>query len=261
MKLRFFQRLLRIRFVILCGLIFILLGCAPAGQQAAPPPTPTSTPTPLPTSTPTPLPTPTPVPPTATPETAAESANTTGSASNAAAPAVAAPTPQVSIPSNFTAFTDSRLGYSLAVPGGWTELDLRSGTFQNLARTAGMGDQLAPLNEFLASEAGDSLGVIYITDLSSAIFGGIPTLLNVSVVDAANATPDAVMEVLTALLEQNAGALGDVTIRTMETALFVRVVGLIANDKIYVLTLATQSSNMTEYEPVFEQIIGTFRPE
>lgn len=261
--------------IILCVLALTLFGCG-GGAAAPAPPTPTSTPTPLPT--PTPEPTPTPVP-TLAPATRSET-----NALSSTEPA-AIRTPVVTIPSDFSPYVDSRLGYSLAIPGGWTELDLRSGTFQNLARTAGMGDQLGPLNTFLESEEGKSLGVIYITDLSAAIFGGLPTVLNVSVVDTPNATPENVIAALTALIEQNAGALGDVTINRMDAEtinnipgvkgaavadlsqvgmdaeLFAKVVGLIANDKIYVLTMATQSSKMTQYDPIFEQIIGTFRPE
>lgn len=281
MTIQTFQKLSNYRFVIVFFAAVTLIGCGNRAP-AAPPPTPTAT------ATPTPEPTPTPIPPTSTPvsvDSGSTGTGSTGDAGAGGAEATAVPTPQVTIPGNFTSLADSRLGYSLAVPSGWTELDLRSSAFQNLARTAGMGEQLGPLNQFLDSEAGEALGVIYITDLSAAIFGGLPTLLNVSVVDAPNASPDAVLDVITGMLEQNAGALGDVTIRTMETdvinnipgvagdavadlsqvgmnaELFAEVVGLIANDKIYVLTLATQSSSMGQYEPIFEQIIGTFRPE
>lgn len=265
-----------LRLLVLCFIASALVACGNNDRGSAPP---TSTATS--TSTPTPEPTPTPIPPTSTP-VSSEGSSTGSDAADAAS---AGPTPQVSIPNKFTALADSRLAYSLAVPSGWTELDLRSSSFQNLARTVGMSEQLGPLNGFLDSEAGESLGVIYITDLSSALFGGLPTILNVSVVDAPNATPDAVLALITSLLEQNAGALGDVTIRKMETTvinnipgvageaiadlsqagmnaeLFAEVVGLIANDEVYVLTLATESGNMAQYEPVFEQIIGTFRPE
>ena len=232
-------------------------------------PTPTFTPTPVPTPTPTPEPTntprpgETPVPPTPTP----------------------IPTPQVTIPQGFTPVLDEERGYSLAVPPGWSVLDLRSPQFQNLANTFGMGAQLGPLNDFLNSPEGEALGVIYITDLMNAMFGGLPTALNVFVIDAPGVTPDSLLEWLQGMLEANSAMLGDVEIRDMNTAVinnipgvrgsatadlssfgmnaqvYAKVVGLIANDKVYVLTLVTQVNNQAAKEPVFDQIIGTFRPE
>lgn len=227
------------------------------------PPTPTFTPTPSPTPSPTPEPTKPGETPTATP----------------------VPTPQVTIPDGFTPVKDDERGYSLAVPRGWTALDLRSSQFQNMANTFGMGAQLGPLNDFLASEQGKSFGVVYITDLTAAMFGGLPTVLNVSVIDAPGATQEWAMQLIDSNLKANAAMLGDVNVRDlgpatinnlpairgsatanlasvgMNTSLFAKVVGLIANDKIYVMTLATTEQNMGKYEPVFDQIIGTFRPE
>lgn len=232
-------------------------------------PTPTFTPTPIPTPTNTPEPTPTPkpgetpIPATATP----------------------VPTPQVNIPSGFTPVKDDKLAYSLAVPGGWSPLDLRSAQFQNMANTFGMGGQLAPLNDFLASPEGEALGVIYVTDLMNAMFGGLPTLLNVTVIDAPGQTPDSLLTWLQGMIEANASMLGDATIDAMETAtvngmpavrgaatanlasvgmnasVYAKVVALIANDKVYILTLASSLDQKGAKEPVFDQIIGTFRPE
>lgn len=258
-------------------LALVMAGCAgmPIDVSQIPfvaqfmPPTPTFTPapTPTPTNTPEPTPTPrpgeTPLPPTATP----------------------VPTPQVTIPNGFAPVLDENLGYSLAVPGGWSALDLRSAQFQNMANTFGMGEQLAPLNEFLDSPEGESLGVIYVTDLMSAMFGGLPTLLNVSVIDAPGQTPDSLLSWLEEMIGANASMLGDVTIDSMETAtinnipavratasanlasvgmnqtVFVKVVALIANDKVYILTMASTADQRGAKEPVFDQIIGTFRPE
>jgi hypothetical protein len=232
-------------------------------------PTPTFTPTPVPTPTNTPEPTPTPRP---------------GETPIPATP-TPVPTPQVTIPQGFAPVTDANLGYSLAVPGGWTALDLRSAQFQNLANTFGMGGQLAPLNDFLASPEGDALGVIYVTDLMNAMFGGLPTALNVSVIDAPGVTPDSLKTWLEGLLEANASMLGDVNIIGMDTAVvnnipavrgsltadlssvgmnaqvFGKVVALIANDKVYVLSLLTQAAQQGAKEPQFDQIIGSFRPE
>jgi hypothetical protein len=232
-------------------------------------PTPTFTPTPVPSPTPTPEPTPTlapgetPVPATPTP----------------------VPTPEVTIPQGFTPVMDANLCYSLAVPGGWSPLDLRSAQFQNLVNTFGMGAQMGPLNEFLASPEGESLGVIYITDLMAAMFGGLPTVLNVSVIDFPGATPEYLVELIEFNLDNFADMLGDVDMQQLDTAVInnipgvrgqatadlssvgmnaqvtAQVVGLIANDKIYILTLATQSGSFAGKQAQFEQIIGTFRPE
>ncbi len=232
-------------------------------------PTPTFTPSPVPTPTNTPEPTATPrpgetpIPATATP----------------------VPTPQVTIPEGFAPVLDENLGYSLAVPGGWSELDLRGAQFQNLANTFGMGSQLGPLNDFLASPEGEALGVIYVTDLMSAMFGGLPTLLNVTVIDAPGQTPESLLTWLEGMIDANASMLGDATIESMETAtvnglpavrgsatanlasvgmnasVYAKVVALIANDKVYILTLGAQLDQRAAKEPAFDQIVGTFRPE
>ena len=233
------------------------------------PPTPTFTPTPVPPPTETPTPAPT-LAPGETPE---------------AAPATPVPTPQVTIPSGFTPVMDDVRAYSLAVPGGWSALDLRSAQFQNLAGTFGMGAQLEPLNAFLDSPEGEALGVIYVTDLMSAMFGGLPTALNVSVIDAPGVTQESLLEWLEGMIEANASMLGDAEIESLEAAtinnlpgvrgtatanlasvgmnasVFAKVVAVIANDKIYILTLVSSADQRAAKEPTFDQIIGTFRPE
>lgn len=251
----------RSRHTLWAILFFVLsLTLAGCGLNVSPlPPTPTPTPSP----TPTPPPTPTPVPGAPTP----------------------AATPQVTIPQGFNPVLDERLGYSLAIPRGWTELDLRSSQFQNMAGMFGMGDQMGALNEFLDSPEGEMLGKLYITDLTAAMFGGLPTALVVTVVDAPGYTAETAQELVSGLLEANAAMLGDVTIERLEATtinnlpavrgvaaanlapvgmnaeVFAKVVGLLANDKIYVMVLISQADQRASKEPVFDQIIGTFRPE
>ena len=229
-------------------------------------PTPTFTPTPMPTPTPTPALTPTP-------------------AAEAVSAAAASPTPQVTIPSGFTVVKDSRLHYSFAVPSGWTALDLQSTQFSTMAGMVGMGDQIAQLNEFLASPEGQMIGLIYITDLMSAMFGGFPTILNVSVIDAPGYTAESARDLVQEVIATNLSALGEVqlgaieattvnnlpAIRTTATAnlaavgmdatVFAKVVGLVANQKIYIMTLVAQGDQQATKEPIFDQIIGAFRPE
>ncbi len=281
MKLPFASKSKALIGVMLLVTVVTVSGCAvdlsalPVDLSALPfdipflAPTPTYTPTPIPTPTITPEPTATPkpgetpIPPTPTP----------------------VPTPLVTIPGDFSPVVDDNLGYSFAVPRGWTALDLRSAQFQNLANTFGMGAQLEPLNEFLASPEGDMLGAIYVTDLMSAMFGGLPTALNVSVIDAPGATSDWLLELITSNLEANSSMLGDVQIEDINTAVingmpgvkgsaiadlssqglgskvFVKVASVIANDKIYIMTMLTEEGNRADKEPGFDQIIGTFRPE
>jgi hypothetical protein len=180
---------------------------------------------------------------------------------------------------------DDRLGYSFAVPRGWSELDLRSSQFQNLAGMIGLGDQLTQLNQFLASPEGQLLGKIYITDLTSAMFGGLPTVLAVSVADAAGYDAESAKALVENLLQANAGALGNVEIGDLEATTvnnlpavrgtatanlaslgiksnaFAKVVGLLANDKIYLMVLLAPQDQRAAKEPAFDQIIGAFRPE
>lgn len=228
----------------------------PFVQQFMPP-----TPTVPPTATPTPSPTPAPTKPgetaTATPQ----------------------PTPQVTIPQGYTPVKDAERGYSLAVPAGWSPLDLRGSQVQQLANMVGQGAGLTQAREFLDSPAGKPIGVIYITDLMSAMFGGLPTLLNASVIDAPGYTPESAKELIDANLTANAAMLGDVKIDSIDPAtvnglpavkgsatadlskygikepVYAKVVGLIANDKIYILVLGTPQSKKAANDPIFDQII------
>lgn len=257
---------------VIAALLFAVLLLAACGRDKQAPPTPT----PLP-----PTATPTPIPPTPTPV----SADAAGSADASNSDATPIPTPEITIPQGFTVQTDSARGYSLALPRGWTTLDLRSDKFQGLANTFGLDEQLAPLNDFLDSPDGQAVGMVAATDLAGMMFGGAPTLLNVSVVDAPGATPASVVTALRSLLDSNASLLGDVQIESLDPAsvnnlpavtakltadlsaygldrqLYVNVAGLIANDKVYVLTLATEAGKRTDKEAEFARIIGSFRPE
>jgi hypothetical protein len=226
---------------------------------------------PPPTLTPTPPPTPT--------ATSAPTQNP-----GAAAPAPGA-SPQVVIPADFNPVMDERLRYSFAVPEGWTELDLRSSQFRQVANLLGLGDQLASLDAFLNSPEGQMLGKLYITDLTSAMFGGLPTALVVLVADAPGYTAESAKTLVEDLLEANAGVLSDVQFETIEATtinnlpgvlgvgtanlaavgtdarVFAKVIGLLANDKMHLMILVTEEGKRSEKEPTFDQIIGTFRPE
>lgn len=268
----------RVLFGVSIMVVFSLLlgGCAGmpdmselpfVGSFFAPEAPPTPTPQPTPTNTPEPTATPkpgeTPIPATATPVA----------------------TPQVTIPDGYTVVTDDERGYSFAIPRGWTPLDLRGTQFQNLANTFGAGAALEPLNDFLDSEEGKMLGALYIADISKALFGGLPSVLNVFVLDAPGYTAETAQGLVQGMIDANASALGDVTIEALNTCvvnnlqavcgtatanlasfgfpgeLFAKVTALVANDKIYILTLGTQLADRGTKEPDFDMIIGTFRPE
>jgi hypothetical protein len=225
-------------------------------------PTPTFTPTPAPTATPTPA-----------------------SVSAAAAGRAASPTPQVTIPNGFTAVKDNRLHYSFAVPSGWSALDLQGTQLRTVAGLVGMGEQLDQLNQFLTSPEGQMIGLIYVTDLMSAMFGGFPTILNVAVVDAPGYTAESARTLVQQVIETNLTALGEVNIEAieavtvnnlpavrgrataslaplgMDATVFAKVVGLVANGKIYIMTLVAPGDQQATKEPIFDQIIGSFRPE
>ncbi len=193
------------------------------------------------------------------------------------------PTPTVVIPSGFTVVTDSARGYSLALPRGYTTVDLRSAQFRNLANAVGMGGQMATLNEFLDSPAGQSVGILAASDLSGMIFGGLPTIAQVTVVNAKGASQDTAQASINSLLTGQGGFLSNPVIETMENvtinnlpgvratvtgslaganrAMVGKVVGLLANDKFFVLIQLTEASKKATKEPIFDQIIGTFRPE
>ena len=254
----------------------ILAGCGaipdpstvPFLDQIFAPPTPTPTPTSPPTATPLPTPTPkpgeTPVPPTATP----------------------VPTPQVTIPKGFTAIKDDRLGYSFAVPRGWSELDLRGAQVRQLLTTVGQAAVIPQIDQFLATKEGEMLGKIYIADLTNAMFGGIPSAIVVSVVPAPEGiTPESGKQMIEDIVAANASMLPGAKVEGLEAATingmpgvrgnltanlapvgmnataFGKVVALLANNNLYVMALITQDTNRGAKEPQFDQIIGTFRPE
>ncbi|MBX3051580.1 MAG: hypothetical protein KF753_08915 [Caldilineaceae bacterium] len=249
--------------------------------------TPTASPSALPaamqeeTATKTPMPSPT---ATATPATVSSATVTpTPARAKATHTPTPRPTPVVVIPNGFTKQVDETRGYSLAFPSGYTKLDLRSAQFRNLANAAGMGGQMATLNEFLDSPAGQSVGILAASDLAGMIFGGLPTIAQVMVVDAKGASQDTAQVSVEALLSGQGGFLSDPVIQSMENVtinnlpgvratvtgnlaganrpMAGKVVGLLANDKFFVLIQLTQASKLAAKDPIFDQIIGTFRPE
>ena len=197
----------------------------------------------------------------------------------------AAPEAMVTIPSGWTTIEDDERDYSLAVPSGWTELDLRGAQIATLANTFGQGAAVADLQTFLDTTEGQSVGVVAVTDLTNAFSGGLPTLLNVSVIGAPGATADGLLSYVEQVIELNSAMLGDIDIETLEATTTnnlpsvvgdatadlsnvgmnaqaaVKIAALIYEEQIYLITLGTQLGNRAAADPVFEQIIGTLKPE
>ncbi|MEM7125648.1 MAG: SH3 domain-containing protein [Chloroflexota bacterium] len=195
------------------------------------------------------------------------------------------PEPQVTIPAGWTPIVDSERGYSLAMPPGWAELDLRGAQFAQLATTFGQGEAVGGLQDFLATPEGESVGVVAITDIANTFFGGLPTLLNVSVIQGPGATAELLEEWVLQVIDLNPEVFDNVQIDEVSATTINNLpavmgsgsgslapfginaeasftaVGLIQKDVIYVLTLATQTANAERYESTFDDIIGTFRPE
>lgn len=247
---------------------------------------PTETQTVSPTAAPTETPTSTQVAPAEQPTATATATRQPPTATPRARPTAtptSQPTPIVVIPSGFTVQTDNVRGYSLALPRGYTLLDLRSAQFRNLANAVGMGDRIATLSEFLDSPTGQIVGILAASDLTGMIFGGLPTIAQVMVVNAVGANQETAQVSVEGLLSGQGGFLSNPVIGKMESVtinnlpgvratvtgnlaggnrpMAGKVVGLLANDKFYVLIQLAEASKWTAKEPIFDQIIGTFRPE
>ncbi|MEZ4663627.1 MAG: hypothetical protein R2911_39335 [Caldilineaceae bacterium] len=259
------------RILLLLTMLIVAAGCnAPFEMPFLQPPTPTFTPTPTNTPTPTPAPTDTPRP----------------GETQAGATATPIPTPQVVIPAGWVAVRDERLGYSLAIPPSWTELDLRGSQIATMAGMIGQGESLRQLQDFLATEQGQVIGAMAIElDMMSLMQGNLPPLLNVTVIPLPEGADAAYLK---GVVDSNLtllGQFGDVEILSVEpdvvnnlsairatanadlssvgisATLFVKAVGLVANNQLYILTTATRTETAAEKEPLFDQIIGSFRPE
>lgn len=191
------------------------------------------------------------------------------------------PTPEFTVPDDFRIQTDEKLGYTLAFPRGWTNLDLRSEPFHRILGVFGLDDMIGQLNDLLDSEQGQGVGIVGISDLTAIMFGQPPAWLSVSVLDASDATQEDAMELIesnlitdTIILAYDEIRLEPATVNNLpairgstlaslpdlDTELSTKVVGLLANDKIYLLILVTPSSKLAAREPVFDQIIDSFTP-
>ena len=170
------------------------------------------------------------------------------------------------------------------MPDGWSELNLRGETLENMAGQFGLESTLASLTDFLDTPEGSALGTVNISDVSKLFAGGLPALAGVYVVDAPDWTAESMAAYLQEQLALDAALIPGVTVESLTAgevnglpaitaigsadlaaydyagAAFVKSVGFFAGDKIYVLVLAGDGAERTTLESDFDQIIGTFLP-
>ena len=273
-------------------LIVLVAALALAGcnrrQQAEPtdtpvPPTdtpvpPTDTPVP-PTDTPTPVPpTDTPEPePTATPEPEPEPTDTP------APTATPAPVPKVSIPSGWAAVKNDRLGYSFAVPRGWSVFDLQSGQLSQIMRFVSP-DAAKQVDDALTGPGGENAGHLAV---QLAIFSRPPIAAMAGVGIFPGLDDDISSERLVEWLEKQLEGLPlpiPVEVKSLEAGttnnlpsisgvatadlasqgLFdahITITALRANDTAYILVVAVPQNQVQNRANEIKAIVGTFRPE
>jgi hypothetical protein len=242
--------------VVLIVLVFAvaLAGCN-RRQQAQP----TATPEPPP-------PTDTPVPPTDTP-----------------VPPTPAPEPKVTIPNGWSPVVNDRLGYSFAVPRGWSVFDLQSGQLSQIMRfvSPAAAQQVDEALTGPGSEYAGHLGV------ELAIFSNPPIAAMAGVGIFPDLDDDisseSLVEWLTKQLESlplpvpvevqslEAGTTNNLpSIQGVASAdlasmgLFnahIVITALRANDSAYILIVAVPDSQAKNRQQEINQIVGTFRPE
>ena len=275
-------------------LIVLVAALALAGcnrrQQAEPtdtPVPPTETPVP-PTETPVP-PTDTPVPPTDTPvpptDTPMPEPTDTPAATDTPVPPTAtpAPIPKVSIPNGWSKVENERLGYSFAVPRGWSVFDLQSGQLSQIMRFVS-ADAAKQVDDALTGPGGEYAGHLAI---QLAIFSNPPiaALAGVGIYPNLddNISTESLVEWLTEQLESlplpvpvevqslEAGTTNNLpSIQGVASAdlasmgLFnahIVITALRANDTAYILIVAVPDNQAKNRQQEINLIVGTFRPE
>ena len=267
-------------------LIVLVAALALAGcnrRQAEPTATsvpPTDTPVP-PTDTPVPpTDTPTPVPPTDTPVPEPEPTDTPTPAPPTATPA---PEPKVSIPNGWTKVENERLGYSFAVPRGWSVFDLQSGQLSQIMRFVS-ADAAQQVDDALTGPGGENAGHL---GIQLAIFSNPPIAAMTGVGIFPNLDDDISSESLVEWLTKQLESLPlpvPVEVKTLEAGttnnlpsikgvasadlasqgLFnahIVITALRANDTAYILINAVPANQAQNRQQEIDLIIGTFRPE
>lgn len=272
-------------------LIVLVAALALAGcnrRQAEPTATsvpPTDTPVP---ATDTPVPptdTPTPVPPTDTPVPEPEPTDTPEPEPTAMPEPTAtpAPEPKVSIPSGWAAVKNDRLGYSFAVPRGWSVFDLQSGQLSQIMRFVSP-DAAQQVDDALTGPGGEYAGHL---GVQLAIFSRPPIAAMAGVGIFPNLDDDISSENLVEWLEKQLESLPlpvPVEVKSLEAGttnnlpsingvatadlasqgLFkahIVITALRANDTAYILVVAVPENQVQNRANEIKAIVGTFRPE
>lgn len=270
-------------------LIVLVAALALAGcnrRQAEPtatPVPPTDTPVP-PTDTPVPpTETPTPVPPTDTPEPEPTDTPEPEPTDTPAPTATPAPEPKVSIPSGWAAVKNDRLGYSFAVPRGWSVFDLQSGQLSQIMRFVSP-EAAKQVDDALTGPGGENAGHLAV---QLAIFSRPPIAAMAGVGIFPNLDDDISSERLVEWLETQLESLPlpvPVEVKSLEAGttnnlpsisgvavadlasqgLFkahIVITALRANDTAYILVVAVPENQVQNRANEIKAIVGTFRPE
>lgn len=289
-RARWLRRLFSAKPSYMVVLIVLVAALALAGcnrrQQAEPTatsPPPTDTPVP-PTDTPVPpTDTPTPVPPTDTPEPEPTDTPEPEPTDTPAPTATPAPEPRVSIPSGWSKIENDRLGYSFAVPRGWSVFDLQSGQLSQIMRFVSP-EAAQQVDEALTGPGGEYAGHL---GVQLAIFSRPPIAALAGVGIFPNLDDDISSERLVDWLGEQLGSLPlpvPVEIQSLEAGttnnlpsiqgvasadlasqgLFdahVVITALRANDTAYILIVAVPENQVSNRQAEINAIVGTFRPE
>ncbi len=270
--------------LIILAAALALAGCN--RRQAEPTATsvpPTDTPVP---ATDTPVPptdTPTPVPPTDTPEPEPTDTPEPEPTDTPEPTATPAPEPKVSIPSGWAAVKNDRLGYSFAVPRGWSVFDLQSGQLSQIMRFVSP-EAAQQVDDALTGPGGEYAGHL---GVQLAIFSRPPIAAMAGVGIFPNLDDDISSENLVEWLEKQLESLPlpvPVEVKSLEAGttnnlpsingvatadlasqgLFkahIVITALRANDTAYILVVAVPENQVQNRANEIKAIVGTFRPE
>ena len=186
-------------------------------------------------------------------------------------------------PPGWKELVDESHGYALAVPANWLTFDLQSGELDLIAGMLGGRAASQQLRRYLATPAGENIGLLAVDPDPSELFARppFPTFLNVSVAQFPDGVTD---DQWLALVEESISALGEARIEsvrlgTLNALPAVRAAavyqlggagaGLTAHLDItivraeqtaYTLMIATRLSNALAKRLVIHQIVQSFRP-
>ena len=187
------------------------------------------------------------------------------------------------IPPGWKEIVDESLGYSLAVPSNWLTFDLQAGGLDRISSLLGGRAASQQLHQYLATPAGENLGIIAVEPDPGELFARppFPTFLNVSLTPLPAGLAD---DRWVAMVEESISALGEVRIEAVELATrnalpairaaaayqlggqgsgltaYLDITIVRVDQMAYTLTIATRLSNALAKQPVFDHIVQSFRP-